>query len=73
MIAAATWAWVLVGVAAFLVVGVLVMLALGAVAAPADAVRRLWHTLTFRRPVHRGVPLADEAAEQEGGREPRQP
>ncbi|HXV57204.1 MAG TPA: hypothetical protein VD704_04985 [Gaiellaceae bacterium] len=60
MIAAAAWVWALVGVVAFLAVGLLVMLALGAFGVPGDALRRLWHTLTFRRRLERGTPLPDE-------------
>lgn len=70
--ATATWVWVVVGVLAFPLVGILVMLALGAFGAPSDTLRRLWQTITFRRPVRRGVPLPDEVPERADDRERRE-
>lgn len=60
---ASTWAWVLLGLVLFPLVGLLLMLLLGVFGAPADALRRLWQTLTLRRPVRRGVELPDEVPE----------
>jgi hypothetical protein len=70
VIATAGWVWALAGIVAFLVVGLLVMLALGVFGVPGDAVRRLWQTLTFRRGTDRGTPLPDEVPDR-GPDEPR--
>jgi hypothetical protein len=60
---AATWAWAAAGIVLFLLVGLALMLALGLLGLPGDAVRRLWQTATLRRRVERGVELPDEVPE----------
>lgn len=60
---ASTWLWVALGVVLFPLVGLLVMLLLGAFGAPGDAMRRLWQTRTRRRGDERGVELPDEVPE----------
>ncbi|HET9544643.1 MAG TPA: hypothetical protein VK896_04605 [Gaiellaceae bacterium] len=60
-----TWLWVIAALILFPLAGLLLMLALGASVAPADAVRRLWQRATMRRPVHRGVALPDEVPEEQ--------
>jgi hypothetical protein len=61
---ASTWLWVALGVVLFPLVGLLLLLLLGVFGAPADAVRRLWQTVTLRKAVHRGVELPDEVPEE---------
>lgn len=60
---AATWLWVALGVVLFPLVGLLVMLLVGAFGAPGDAVRRAWQSATRRREDERGVELPDEVPE----------
>ena len=60
-----TWLWVIAALVLFPLAGLLLMLALGASVAPADAVRRLGQRATMRRPVHRGVALPDEVPEEQ--------
>jgi hypothetical protein len=64
---AATWAWVLLGLVLFPLVGLLVLIVLGVFGAPGDAFRRLWQTVTLRRPVRHGVELPDEVPERRDG------
>jgi len=61
---ASTWLWVVLAIVLFPLVGLLLMLALGVFGAPADAVRRLWQSLTLRRDVDRGVEVPDEVPEE---------
>jgi hypothetical protein len=55
--------WALVGVAAVVVLGLLVTLALGAGGMLGDGGRRLAQRLGFRRHVYRGTQLPDEVPE----------
>ncbi|HSJ73315.1 MAG TPA: hypothetical protein VK904_03285 [Miltoncostaeaceae bacterium] len=57
------WGWALVGLAAFVVAGLLVTLALGLAGAPGDAARRLGQRVTLRRHVYRGTQLPEEVPE----------
>lgn len=61
MILAEAWAWALAGIAAFLVVGLLVALALGVVGMPGDFLRR---RRTPDREVVRGVEVPPEVPER---------
>jgi hypothetical protein len=54
-----TWAWGLAGIVAFLVVGVVVMLALGVLGLPGTFARRLGQTAAAERTAD-GRPLPDE-------------
>lgn len=60
---ASTWLWVALAVVLFPLVGVLVLLLVGAFGAPGDAVRRAWQSATRRRGDERGVELPDEVPE----------
>lgn len=60
------WAWAVLAVVGFLVVGLLAVVLVGAAGAPGDAARRLWQLTTFRRPVHHGVELPPETRELAG-------
>lgn len=55
----AVWAWALVGIAAVVVLGVLLVLVLGAAGMPGDFLRRLGQSATAP-PTHLGVQLPDE-------------
>jgi hypothetical protein len=72
VIALAAWAWALIGVAAFLALGLLAALALGSAGLGGDFARRFVQTASLRRKVHRGVELPDEVPDPSPGAEPRQ-
>jgi hypothetical protein len=59
VIAAAAWAWALLGIVALLVLGVLLMFLLGLAGTPGDALRRLGHRASAPRE-ERGHVVPDE-------------
>ena len=59
------WAWALVAVAAFIVVGAAAAALLGVAGMPGDALRRAWYTVTMRGHVYRGTGLPPEVPEAE--------
>lgn len=63
---AATWPWVLAGIAFVLLAGLVVMLALGAVTMPGDFLRRAGQRATAGR-TDRGAAVPDEVPAEEAG------
>jgi hypothetical protein len=63
VIALVAWGWALIGIVAFVALGLLVALLLGAAGIGGDFARGFAQTVSMRRSVYRGVELPDEVPE----------